>query len=221
MMTELRRAIALRFERPFSEPGGVALTRSMKAVFADPKKIEAIADFDEALFQSPLVLEEFLATARVDSQFLGRFRTFADQHEAGRALRWDTSRAVRKRVYCALVTLGIQSQLAAALSEFGLTVSVLEDLGPDGCLDLLESVPMLDVEINLHVERNEHRDRKIAPNDEIDLGFLSMAVPYCHAVVTEKFWVSLVSRPKLDKKYGTLIGSDLNEVLQNLGVLSP
>ena len=26
MMTELRRAIALRFEKPFSEPGGVALT---------------------------------------------------------------------------------------------------------------------------------------------------------------------------------------------------
>jgi len=38
-------------------------------------------------------------------------------------------------------------------------------------------------------------------------------------VVTEKFWSSVVRRLKLEKKYGTLIGSDLNEVLQSLGAL--
>lgn len=218
---ELRRAIALRCERPFSDHGFGALTRSLKTVITDTQQIEAFGDFNEALFQSPWLLEEFLATARVGPEFLNNWRTFADQHEAGRALRWDTSREVRKRAYCALVTMGIQSRLTDALSEFGLTMNVLEDLGPEGWLALLESIPLLDVEINLHVERNEHRDRKIAPNDEIDLGFLSLAVPYCHAVVTEKFWASLVRRLKLDQKYETVIGYDLNEVLLSLRAEEP
>jgi len=74
-------------------------------------------------------------------------------------------------------------------------------------------VPFLDVEVNLHTERNEQRDRRIAPNDEIDLGFLSLAVSYCQAVFTEKFWVSLVHRTKLDAKYGTYVGHDLGQMI--------
>ena len=77
-------------------------------------------------------------------------------------------------------------------------------------------MPVLDIEITLHVERNEHRDRKIGANDEIDIGFLSLAVPYCHAVVTEKFWTSLVRRHGLDQKCDTLVSSDMGEVLQTL-----
>lgn len=218
LMGELRRAIALRFDRPFAETGRMALTRSMKTVFGDPKQIEAIGDFDETLFSSPRVLEEFLSTARVGTHFLDNWRTFADQHEAGRALRWDTSKEVRKRAYCVMVTLGIQPRLAEVFSEFGLSIAVLEELGPDGCVALLEQVPTLDVEINLNVERNEHRDRRIDPNDEVDLGFLSLAVPYCHAVVTEKFWASLVRRLNLDQKYGSVIGTDLNDTMRALGV---
>jgi hypothetical protein len=85
-------------------------------------------------------------------------------------------------------------------------------------LGLLESIPVLDVEINLHVERNEHKGRKIEPNDEIDIAFLSLAVPYCHIVVTERFWANLILRLKLDLKYGTIVANDLNEVLMGLAV---
>lgn len=213
LMGELRRAIASRFEKAVNGERPVALTRSMKTAIGDPKQIEAMGDFNEDLFRSLEVLEAFIATARVGPAFLTAWRSFADQHEAGRALRWDTSREIRKRVYCALVTMGIQDRLALALSEFNLSMDALEGLGPDGCVSLLENIPMLDIEINLHVERNEHRDRKIEPNDEIDLGFLSLAVPYCHMVITEKFWASLIHRHELDQKYETFVGNDVNEVL--------
>lgn len=213
---ELRRAIAARFGKAFRDPGRIVLTRSLKAAIADPRLIDASGGFDEALFQSPEFLEAFIAAARTGPEFLDNWRTFADQHEAGRSLRWDTSRDVRKLAYCTLVTAGIHDRLVGVLAEFGLMLNVLEFLGPDGCVALLERIPLLDVEINLHVERNEHRDRKIAPNDEIDLGFLALAIPYCHVVITEKFWASLVRRLKLDQKYQTLISCDLNEVVSGL-----
>ena len=95
----------------------------------------------------------------------------------------------------------------------GATRPLLPEANLDTKFALL-GLPLLDVEINLHVERNEHRDRKVEPNDEIDLGFLSLAVPYCHVVITEKFWASVVCRLKLDQKYGTFIGCDLNEILR-------
>jgi hypothetical protein len=213
---ELRRAIALRFKKISDVSPIIALTRSLKSVFINAKQEADLGDLDDSMFQSLLVLEEFIATARVDRPFVGNWQTFAHTHEIGRALRWDAAREVRKRAYCAVVTLGIQDRLSSVLAEFGLAMNVLEDLGPDGCVALLESVPLLDVEIKLHVERNEHRDRKIAPNDEVDLGFLSLAVPYCHTVITEKFWANLVRRLKLDQKYETVVGSDLNEVLMSL-----
>jgi hypothetical protein len=177
---ELWGAIALRFQKPIVVPAVMPLTRSLTTAFIDAKQ-KALGDFDDSMFQSPLVLEEFIATARIDRTSLGNWRTFADSHESGRALRWDSTREVRKLVYCAGLTIGIQDRLLLALAEFGLTKKAMEDLGPDGCVALLESIPLLDIEINLHIERNEHKDRRIAPNDEIDLGFLSLGgtlLPY-------------------------------------------
>jgi hypothetical protein len=215
---ELRRAIAAQFGKAFPDPGRIVLTRSVKAAVGDPAVIDSIGGFSEALFFSPAILEELIATARAGPETGKNFRTYADQHEATRAIRWDSSRAVRKRVYCAQVQIAILDRFLAVLGEFGLPLNVLEALGPDGCVALLESVPPLDVEINLFVERNEQRDRKIAPNDEFDLAFLCVAVPYCHAVITEKFWASLARRVRLDQKYQTIIGWDLNECLSRLSL---
>lgn len=138
------------------------------------------------------------------------------EHEAGRVRRWGASREIRKSAYCTKVLEGIWPRIAAVLDEFDLPTNRLEALGPQRCMKLLELVPHLDIEINLHVERNEHKGRKIAPNDEIDLGFLSLAVPYCRVVVTEKFWTALIHRTKLDVKYGTRVGHSLSEALMSL-----
>lgn len=215
---ELRRAIAsqLNLQAP---PGAsaAALTRNIMEAIANPDSIGGDDIVTDLLSQSPWMLEDFLATARVGGGFLDNWQRYAAEHEAGRVLRGDLTREMRKRAYCVMVTIGIQDRLCATLSEFGLTMApVMEELGPDGWIALLEAVPFLDVEINLHVERNEHHDRPIQPNDELDLGFLSIAIPYCHTVVTEKFWTSLARRLKLDRKYETKVCSDLTEALLEL-----
>jgi hypothetical protein len=215
---ELRRAIASQLNHQ-AAPGAPTsvLTRNIKEAIANPESIDGDEIVTALLSQSPWMLEDLLATGRVGPSFLNNWRRFADEHEAGRALRSDLTKEMRKRAYCVVVTMGIQDRLGAALSEFGLTMApVMDGLGPDGCIALLEAVPFLDVEINLHVERNEHHDRPIQPNDEIDLGFLSIAIPYCHAVVTEKFWTNLARRLRLDRKYKTHVCSDLAEALAML-----
>jgi hypothetical protein len=85
-------------------------------------------------------------------------------------------------------------------------------------MELLERSPSLDVEINLFVVRDEHWDRQIPPNDEIDLGFPPVAIPYCQTVVTEKFWTHVVQRVKLDSKYKTHFGHDLDQIMLSLCV---
>lgn len=221
MMTELRRAVELHFQKTNCIRAALVLTRSLRKVFIDPKREARLGELDDSTFQNPMVLEKFIATARVNRTFVDTWQNFAERHESRRAICWDSTRAARKQAYCAIVTFGIQDRLSLALAEFGLGMDALRDLGPEGCVALLESVPILDVEINLHVERNEHRDRKIASNDDVDLGFLSLAVPHCHTVVTEKFWVAIVRRLKLDQKYRTAIGSDLNEILLGLRAAMP
>jgi hypothetical protein len=217
LAAELRKAIALRFDKLFDVEKIVPLTRSVKSAFGVAGRL-GVKEFDDTILDSPGALEECLSGARATRHFVERWKTFANSHERGRSLRRAASRDVRKRAYCASVTMAIQDDLVLALSECGLTWKQFGDLGPKGCVELLESVPSLEVEIKLFVERNEHWDRKIAPNDEIDLGFLSLAIPYCQMVITEKFWVSLVHRTRLDAKYGTQVGHDLNKMI--LGLLT-
>lgn len=208
---ELRRAVARRFHKAVSANPQAPIARSIELVFADRDKVNLTRE--DRLFQQPGVLEEFLATARVDRTFLGNWDRVAREHERSRGLVWGGSKVSRKRAYCARLTIGISEAFGASLAEEGVTLADLEKLGPDGCVQLLEGVPFLDIEVFLHVERNEHRDRAIQANDEIDIAFLRMAVPYCDYVITEKFWANLLRRGHFDRKYRTVISSSLSAAL--------
>jgi len=77
---------------------------------------------------------------------------------------------------------------------------------------LLDEIPPLQVERELVVERDFHWDRPAAGNDMIDIAAISMAVPYCDVVVTEKFWANILKRLDLDKRYQTRITTDACEL---------
>lgn len=217
LIPELRKSLAKEFDIPLIGPGSSTIfTRSIKSALIDPAHPSPGAEIDDSLLRLPGILEAYLATSRVPSHLIRNWRTFAQQHEAGRSLRWETSKTVRKRAYCVLVMDGLGTRFAQVLREFGLSLDDRERIGPDRCVRLLENIPFLDVEIGLHTERNEHRDRRIEPNDELDISFLSSAVPYCQVVVTEKFWTSLVKRLKLDTKYGSNVYSDLRDIVPHL-----
>lgn len=80
-----------------------------------------------------------------------------------------------------------------------------------------ESIPSLHVELELHTQMHRQLTKAWTTHDGRDIGFLSLAVPVCHVVVTEKFWVDLVHRRKLHDRYGTLMLSDLRDLLKYLG----
>ena len=79
-------------------------------------------------------------------------------------------------------------------------------------MSVLESVPTLDVLVTLETERDENLPRKPHENDLADLAALSVAIPYCDIVVTEKHWANVAKRNKLNRKYDTCILTDVREL---------
>ncbi len=75
-----------------------------------------------------------------------------------------------------------------------------------------QSIASTYVSFILTFRRDLNKHRKIQPNDINDIGFLSMAIPYCDVVVTESMWSSIAEQEKLDKLYGTRILGSLEEL---------
>jgi hypothetical protein len=86
-------------------------------------------------------------------------------------------------------------------------------LGPEGLIKFFEDMPTTDIMMNLRNQRNNQFEKAIEPNDLNDLSFLSVAIPYCDVVVTEKQWVDLAKRKGVDRKYNTVLLSDLAELV--------
>jgi len=85
----------------------------------------------------------------------------------------------------------------------------LEGMEDRELLQTISEIPTLNVHVELGVQKTKQRTKPTDPNDLFDLDFLSVAIPYCDCVVTERFWVDLVRRAELDKRYNTIIASDL------------
>lgn|GEM_PF-2506376 len=63
----------------------------------------------------------------------------------------------------------------------------------------------------LHLYQNERG--KIDKNDLKDILFLSVAVPYCDIIITEKKWANVICDKKMDVLFGTKVSNDLNLLL--------
>ena len=85
-------------------------------------------------------------------------------------------------------------------------------------LDIWDSIQTLHVETTLESERDEQRSREIDANDVMDVSFLSVAIPHCDIIVTERFWVDLAKRNRLDQAYGTNLLTDLAGLEQHLPI---
>ncbi|GEP65190.1 hypothetical protein CBE01nite_29580 [Clostridium beijerinckii] len=60
----------------------------------------------------------------------------------------------------------------------------------------------------------KNKERKIDKNDFKDIMFLSMAIPYCDVVITERFWTGLITENGLDKMYDTVISKNIDKLIQ-------
>lgn len=136
----------------------------------------------------------------------------AQQEEKGRGLTVDEPVAIRRRIELAKILLSFEQTIQEALLELGRTKHDLFALEPDKACSLLDYCPMLDVETELFLQRNAQRDRAIDPNDLRDFAHLELAIPYCDAVITEKFWCNLAARCALPDKYDCLVAHDVRDL---------
>lgn len=122
-----------------------------------------------------------------------------------------------RRAYAVFLTKLFWDELQCYLHEIGHTIKEWGAIGPRRIMQFWESIPSLHVELELHTQMHRQLTKAWTTHDGRDIGFLSLAVPVCHVVVTEKFWVDLVHRRKLHDRYGTLMLSDLRDLLKYLG----
>jgi hypothetical protein len=120
---------------------------------------------------------------------------------------------LQERTYLAVLTKELQPKLISMLGNRSRTMNDFFSLGLENVRSFFHNVPTLDIEIGLALSLNRHWDRKLRVNDTSDVAFACISVPYCDVVVTEVFLRTLVTRRRIDKKYNTVVLSDLNDLL--------
>jgi hypothetical protein len=133
-----------------------------------------------------------------------------------RLRRKDCSRDEYRRAQCATSTLEHQSVIRAQLELMQRSVEDFLALGEKRLLDFWADIPSIDTECELTAYRDRQWSRKVQPNDVRDLAQLAVAVPYCDAVVVEKFWKRAITETGLGKKYKTEVFCDIAELARYL-----
>lgn len=105
-------------------------------------------------------------------------------------------------------------ELSAVLAELNVSHRrFLESFNsPEELVSFFHSIPSIEVLNELTLARDRDTNRKIDRNDFKDIAFLSVAVPYCNAIVTERYFGHLVQSSGLADKYGTAVFTDLNQL---------
>lgn len=155
-------------------------------------------------------------TRLATSQFEENARRHAEAVEHKRRKIRSVSGDQRKRLYAAQLVYYYQAEFNNALMAFGKDSGYLLTLPDNELMNLVETIPTLNVEIALATQRDEFWDKRIDPNDMVDVSCLSVAIPHCRIVITEKFMANLAKRQKLDQKYRTVILSELSDLEQYL-----
>lgn len=106
----------------------------------------------------------------------------------------------------------ISDPLALAATELGIAAERLAD----NARDIIDQIPSRWVEMKLRSQRQANAQKNWEGNDLNDVAALSIAVPYCDVVVTEKSWSSLVNAARAGKRFGTLVTRDLEDVMNRL-----
>lgn len=225
VLPELKCAIARHFELP-PPPSPVAFGKGVDLAFGNPNLDRLRARFGTDAVDA---LNEFVSTKEgmsalltgpSDTAYLDLSQTFIDgaaKHtamaEMARVSLETRSPVFRKRMYAAALASTLDNEIRIIAAELDVSYGQLLALGHRGLMRLFADVPCLHVEIELGTQRHTFWNRALAPNDMIDLATLASAIPYCDAVLTEKFWADLTHRAKLDLQYSTFVSSDLAEIV--------
>ena len=140
----------------------------------------------------------------------------ASAAESLRAVRKPSPKATHRLAQYANYTYELQKELTLALVPFGKSLEEFFALGPEQLAAFWATVPSLDVDCELSLYRDRQWSRQVSANDTADLGHLTIAVPYCDAVVVERFWKRALTETRLGQKYRTTVFSDNTELVDTL-----
>jgi hypothetical protein len=116
----------------------------------------------------------------------------------------------------------MREYIADAILELGHTpppALTSGGLGPESAdviRDVIRSIPSADTWSTLRYLK--HRDLGLPweQHDWTDLAALSVAIPYCDAVITEKRWVHLANASGLSTRYNTTVTTGVSGILTQL-----
>jgi len=133
-----------------------------------------------------------------------------------RMRRCQCSREEYRRAQHATYTLQHEKVLVQQLALMHRSIQDFLALGGKGLSRFWSDVPSINADCELTAYRDRQWSRQIQPNDVRDLAQLAIAVPYCDAVVVEKFWKRAITETGLGQKYRTGVFCDLAELLPYL-----
>jgi hypothetical protein len=227
---ELSMSIPKAFNKPPLITSPLVFGRGIEFAFGEPLHAKSRSFIDS--LNSPIEMKkrmaiQFLAIMMSSSdeslrkssidKYNASMNATADEADRIRKLVLNHNKDTRYRAFTAGHALDFfhfrQEELMASLTPIGLSFDDFFDtLGGDGLIKLFEDMPTTDILMHLRNQRNNQFEKAISPNDLNDLSFLAVAIPYCDVVITENQWVDLAKRKGFERKYNTVLLSDLAEL---------
>lgn len=128
--------------------------------------------------------------------------------------RWRQGR-IRDVVATREVLIEINQALSRGLSLRGTTLEATFP-GMEDTRRAFDSMPSFDVAVTLKTAYHRDPLHRWTPNDIHDIDAMGSTVPYCDIVVTDKAVASHANQTKLAERLGTIVISQLSDLLQHL-----
>jgi hypothetical protein len=195
----------------FSRLMGITPTIASKDI--SPKLLDELNEDLLKLLNNPEIFAE-LTTRIYNNRKQEQTTTVKEFERIREKLKQYKDNEYRRKVFLTQnIVTTILPKLVQFLTEMNLPATFAEELFTSFDLDtFLGKLPTALCEFALLFQRDQQLSRPIQVNDIADIWHLTLAIPYSDIVITEKMWVSIAKRARLDEKCDTLILSSIEEL---------
>jgi hypothetical protein len=143
----------------------------------------------------------------IPSNYVARRKHFSELFQRERI-----GKAKRTDYLSAEALIGILDPLKEAMARASVPPDELFGQSKAYLQAFLREVPLGYVEYEMNKCLHDSANYKPKLNDLHDVAALSVALVYCDVVITERHWVHIIKQAGLDKVYGTVMLSNLNDL---------
>lgn len=176
---------------------------------------ESLPLFQEAVLSGDsgrLSAEQRLASMATIAELRRRDVARAELQERARNWAYADGADALRRLHLARSALDFRDDLNRGIQECGGMLRRLDETDKPWLTEVIMGVPELSVRVTLGELRDRQHQRTVQGNDFRDIDALSVAIPHCQIVVTEKLWKALATQAGLDRRFNTRIIANLREL---------